>query len=53
MTEKSNKFKGKKDFKRYKEYKDKGKISCYIAKYSYSNNENEMVYIVIKDDGDD
>ena len=44
---KSRKFKGKKYFK---SYKDKGKKSCYIAKDSNSDNEDERVYIAIKDE---
>ena len=48
-----NKFKGKKYFKGYKDYKDKGKKSYYIAKDSDSDNEDEMVYIAIKDELDD
>jgi hypothetical protein len=49
---KSNKFKGKKEFKNYKDYKDKGKKSYFTAKDS-DNNEDEMVYIVVKDESDD
>ena len=50
---KFNKFKGKKYFKSYKDYKDKRKKSCYIAKDSNSDDEDEMVYIAIKDELDD
>ena len=52
MKRKENKQKGKKDFKNYKNYKDKGKKSCFIAKDS-DNNEDEIVYIVVKDEYDD
>ena len=38
---KFNKYEGKKDFKGDKSYKDKGKKSCYIAKYS-NIDEDEM-----------
>ena len=34
-----NKYKGKKDFKSYKSCKDKGKKSCYIAKYFDSDED--------------
>ena len=35
-----------------KSYKDKGKKSCYIAKDSDSSEEDEMVYIIVKDELD-
>ena len=48
-----NKFKGKKEFKSYKDYKGKCKKSCYIAKDSDSDNdEDEVFYISIKDESD-
>ena len=47
---KHDKYKGKKDFK---SYKDKGKKSCYVAKDFDSSEEDEMVYIVVKDESDD
>lgn len=47
---KFSKFKGKQYFKSYKDYKDKGKKSCYIAKDFGSDDEDEMVYISIKDE---
>ena len=50
---KHEKYKGKNDFKSYKDYKDKGNKSCYIAKDSDSSDEDEMVYIAIKDELDD
>ena len=43
-------YKGKKDFKNYK--KDKGKKSCFIAQ-DFDDSEDEMVYIVVKDEFDD
>ena len=46
---KINKYKGQKDLKSYKSYKEKGKKSCYIVKDSDSE-EDEMVYIFIRDD---
>ena len=48
---KSHKHKGKKEFKIHKNYKDKGKKSCFMAKDS-DNSEDEMVYIVVKDEFD-
>ena len=49
---KHGKYKGKKDFKTYKDYKDKGKKSCYMAKDSNSSEEDEIIYIVFKDESD-
>ena len=45
---KFSKYKSKKD---YKSYKDKSKKSCYIANES-DNEEDEMVYIAVKDYSD-
>ena len=50
---KHSKFKGKKDFKNFKDYKDKVNKSCFMAKDSDSNDNDEMVYIAIKDESDD
>ena len=47
------KVKRKADFKRYKDYKDKGNQSCYMAKDFDSSEEDEVVYIVVKDESDD
>ena len=49
---KSHKYKGKKEFKGHKSYKDKGKKTCFMAKDS-NNTEDEMVQIVVKDESDD
>ena len=46
---KSNKYKGKKEFKNYK---NKGKKSCFMAK-DFDNSEDEIVCIAIKDEFDD
>ena len=48
---KRNKYKGKKEFKNCKDYKDKGRKFCLMAKYSY-NSEDEMVYIFVKNEFD-
>ncbi len=50
---KDNKYKGNKDFKHYKYYKDKGRKSYFIAKDLDSNEDDEMVYITVKDQSDD
>ena len=47
---KHSKYKGKKDFKIYKDYTDKGKKSCFMAKDLDSSKDDEMVYIVLKDE---
>ena len=39
-------------FTNYKDYKDKGKKSYFMAKDS-NNNDDEMVYITVKDEFDD
>ena len=44
--------KGKKEFKNHKNYKDKGKKTCFMSKDS-DNNEDEMVYIDANDESDD
>ena len=49
---KRHKYKGKKEFKSHKSYKDKGKKTFFMAKDS-DNNEYEMVYIVVKDESND
>ena len=49
---KSHKCNGKKDFKNYKSFKDKGKKTCFMAKDS-DNSKDEIVYIVVKDESDD
>ena len=41
------------DFKNYKDYKDKGKKSCFMAKDSDSSDDDELVYIVVKYEFDD
>ena len=46
---KGYKYNGKKNFK---SFKDKGKKTCFMAKDS-DNNEDEIVYIVVKDEFDD
>ena len=46
---KHNKYKGKKDLKSYKDNKDKSKKYCYMTKDSDSSDDDEMVYIAIKD----
>ena len=33
-------------------YKDKGNKTCFMAK-DFDNSEDEMVYIVVKDESDD
>ena len=45
-------YKGKNDLKIHKSYKDKGKKTCFMAKDS-DNSEDEIVYIVVKDESDD
>ena len=40
------------DFKGHKSYKDKGKNFFFMAKDS-DNSEDEIVYIVVKDESDD
>ena len=35
------------------DYKDKGKKSCFMAKDSDNSDNNEMVYIGVKDESDD
>lgn len=54
-----NKYEGKRDgrdSRRNKEYKDKGKKSCYISKEETDNesdsNDEEVVYVPIKEDYD-
>ena len=49
---KNKKYKNKKEFKNYKDYKGKSKRSCFMAKDS-DNSEDEMVYIVVKDESND
>ena len=49
---KSHKFNGKKDLKNHKSFKDKGKKTFFMAKYS-DNSEDEIVYIAIKDESND
>ena len=51
-SEGRGKYKGKKKFKNYKDYMHKGKKSCLMAKY-FDNSEDEMVYIVVKDESND
>ena len=46
---KGHKYKGKKNFK---SFKDKGKKTCFMAKDS-NNSEDEIVYIAVKDESDD
>ena len=48
---KDNKWNGKKDFK---SFKNKGKKTCFMAKDSEDsdNGEDEIVYIIVKDDSD-
>ena len=52
---KIHKYKGKKDFKIHKSYKEKGKKNSFMVKDS-DNSEDEIVYIVVKykfdDEGD-
>ena len=48
---KSHKYKGKKEFKGHKSYKDKVKKTFFMAKDS-DNSEDEMVFIVVKDESD-
>ena len=50
---KHEKYKGKKEFKSYKDYKEKGKKSCYMVKDFDSSEEDEMVYIFVKDESND
>ena len=50
---KHNKYKDNKDFKKFKDYKEKGKKSYFMAKVSYSSEDDEMVYIVVKDESHD
>ena len=47
------KYKGKKDFKNLKNYKDKGNKSFFMAKDLDSSEDDEMVYISVKDESDD
>ena len=47
------KYKVKKDFKNFKDYKDKGKESCFMDKDLDSSEDDEIVYIVVKDESDD
>ena len=49
--QKGHKYNGKKDFK---SFKDKGKKTCFMAKDSKDsdNSEDEIVYIVVKDESD-
>lgn len=47
------KYKGKKDFKNLKYYKEKGKKSYFIEKDLDSSDDDEMIYIAIKDESDD
>ena len=49
---KSHKYKGRKDSKNHKSYKDKGKKTCFMAK-DFDNSEDEIVYIVVKDESYD
>ena len=49
---KSHKYKDKKEFEGHKFYKEKGKKTCLIAK-DFDNNEDEIVYIAIKDESND
>ena len=50
---KHNKYKCKKDLKNCKDYKDKGMKYCFMAKDSNSSDDDEMVYIDVKDEYDD
>ena len=51
---KLNKLKGKKEFKNYKDFKRKGNKSCHIPKdFDSDEDEDEVVYIVVKDESDD
>ncbi|MFA1068233.1 hypothetical protein ACDI57_27820, partial [Klebsiella pneumoniae] len=50
--ENNYKYKDRKDFNNFKDYKDKGKKTYFMAKDS-DNSEDEMVYIVVKDESDD
>ena len=49
---KSYKYNDKKNFKGHKSFKDKGKKTCFMAKDSKdsNNSEDEIVYIVVKDE---
>ena len=49
---KSHKYNGNNYFKNHKSFKEKGKKTCFMAKDS-NNNEDEIVYIAIKDEYDD
>ena len=42
-----------KDFKNNKDYKDKGKKLCYMAKDLESSEDDEMIYSVVKDEYND
>ena len=54
QEKKKDKYTCMKDFKRYKDYKEGGVKSCYFSKDSESSEEeDEMVYIAIKDESDD
>ena len=39
MKREKNKYKGKKEFKNYKDYMEKGKKSCFMAKDSDNSEE--------------
>ena len=53
MIENPASSKARKISRDYKNYKDKGKKTFYIGKDSDSDDEDEMVYIAIKDESDD
>ena len=53
MSKQIRQRKCKKNFKNFKDYKDKYKKSCFMAKDSNSSEDDEMVYIAVKDEFND
>ena len=52
MRRKATKYKGNKEFKGHKSYKEKGKKTFFMVK-DFDNSEDKIVYIAVKDESND